>query len=99
MAKREIIWGVISSLLLLMISIVLIQFPCKSNFPYPSFCISGILFLIINFLGTIIVALFTQGSTLTFDSSIALRYISILLSIPFYFFFGYILSKLIKKRK
>jgi len=99
MAKREFVWGLISSLILLIISVLLIQIGCESNFPYPNFCISGILFLVFNFLGTLIIALFTQGSTLTFNGSLILRYLSILLSIPFYFFLGYILSKLIKKRR
>lgn len=60
MAKRSQIAIVITALLLIL-SYILLQFPCQSsNFPYPSVCPSHAVYLIFNFPAVIVGILILQ---------------------------------------
>jgi len=59
MKKRSQI-AVISTVLLLILSFIILQFPCQSNFPYPSICPSHAIYLIFNFPAVIVGILILQ---------------------------------------
>lgn len=97
MRKRSWVWGISTSIILLVISLILnIFYPnCEGSFPV-NFCWQGILFIIINFLGLIILSIITYNQKITFNIVPILNYLSIIISIPFYFLIGILLSKLFK---
>lgn len=97
MKRESITWGLITSLVLILISFITLNLPCKNTFPFPNFCFSSVIFLIINFPSLIIISLITSANIISQESSILLRCIAILINIPVYFLYGIILRRLFKR--
>jgi hypothetical protein len=98
MEKGSWIWGIVTVVVLGIMSLILINIPCNINFPYPTFCLSKVLFLIINFFGLIILSAISSGHTLYTQQTTILDYVSIIISIPIYFLIGFLLNKIFKRK-
>jgi len=97
MKRGTIVLGLVTSLVLILLSFITLNLPCKNTFPFPNFCFSSVIFLIINFPSLIIISLITSANIISQESSILLRYIAILINIPVYFLYGLILKRIFKR--
>jgi len=97
-SKENLKWGLGSIVVLGLISLILLNIPCRTSGPLIlSICLSEIILILINLIGSLIIGMiFLNKSTFSTNTYI---FMSIILNIPIYYFMGILLKKLIYKIK
>ncbi|MEK6932450.1 MAG: hypothetical protein AABW56_01495 [Nanoarchaeota archaeon] len=103
MGRGGLKWGIVTSLILGVISILLSIKPSSCGSPF--LCTSDLFFIILNFSGFLVFILFSQLGffsinpmvSMTNTQFVIMRLIIILVNIPFYFLIGFLLKKLFRK--
>ena len=97
-SKENLKWGLGGVVVFGLISFILLNIPCRTSGPLIlSICLSEIILILINLIGSLIVGMiFLNKSTFSTNTYI---FMSIILNIPIYYFIGILLKKLIYKIK
>lgn len=93
MKRSSWVWGIVCSVILILISFVLSNMSCSS----PFICTNDLIFLILNIPGLVVVFLLMNLKLINQSSSSISHSIAILFSIPFYFLIGILLKKLFRR--
>lgn len=97
-SKGNVIWGVGAVVIFSLLSIFLIGLSCKNVFPFPSFCLSKVIFLVLNWFGLTLLTIFHSGFIQIATTKILYK-LAILINLPFYYLLGFLSRKLFNKIK
>jgi hypothetical protein len=84
--KRGSTIALILTLMLIVLSVILLQFPCQSSFPFPSICPTHAVYLIFNFPAVIVGLLIIQILPRPADYVNTLYFIAIFVNAIWWFF-------------
>ncbi len=99
MKKENVKWGLIIVLIFIIISVILLNLPCKPVYMAGGFfgaiCNNDLWFIIINLVGAIISSMVINTDLAVYQHLPSII-LSIIINVPLYYLFGIIIRKLIK---